>query len=74
LGCFVNLPIALDEIYLNSSAVGKGSDLLGALVLSHHNGAMRKGFDKDHHLVGSHPKVIGNFFVIKCFPSLLIDA
>jgi hypothetical protein len=31
-GCFVNLPVALDEIYWSSTTVGKGSDLLGALV------------------------------------------
>jgi hypothetical protein len=29
--CFVNLPVALDEIYRSSTVVGKGSDLLGAL-------------------------------------------
>jgi hypothetical protein len=72
-GCFVDLLVALDEIHRSSSAVGKGSDCVGALVSSHHNGAMREGFNNDQHLVGSHPKAVGKCFVVECLASLLID-
>jgi hypothetical protein len=58
-GCFIDLPVALDEIYQSSTAVGKRSDLLVALVPSHCNGATKECFSKDHHLVGSHPKAFG---------------
>jgi hypothetical protein len=73
-GCFVDLPVALDEIYLSSTAVVKSSDLLGALGPSHCNGATREGSNKDHRLVGSHPKATGKCLVVKCLASLLIDA
>jgi hypothetical protein len=39
-GCFIDLSVALDEIYRTSTAVGNGSDLLCALVPSHCNGAI----------------------------------
>ncbi len=73
-GNFVDLPVALDEIYRSSTVVGEGSDLLGALIPSNCNGAPRDCFIKDHHLVSSHPKTISKRFVIKCLASLLIDA
>ncbi len=73
-GCFIDLPVALNEIYLSSTAVGKGSDFLGALVPSHCSGAMRDCFDEDHRLVSSHPKTASKSFVVKCLASLLIDA
>jgi hypothetical protein len=66
--------MALDEIYQSFTAVGKGSDLLGALVQSHRSGATREGFNKDHRLVSSHPKSNGKCLVIECLASLLIDA
>jgi hypothetical protein len=64
-GYFVDLPVALDEIYRSSTAVGKGSDILGALVPSHCNCGMRECFDKDHRLVSSHPRTVSKSFVIK---------
>ncbi len=73
-GCFVDLPIALDEINRSSTAVGKGSDLLCALVPSHCSGATRDCFNKDHRLVSSHPVTASKSFVVKCLASLLIDA
>ncbi len=73
-GCFVDLPIALDETYRSSTTVGKGSDLLGTLVPSNCNGTARECFIKDHRLVSSHPKTISKCFVVKCLASLLIDA
>jgi hypothetical protein len=73
-GCFVDLPVALDEVYQSSTTVGKGSDLLGAFFLSHHNGTIREGIYKDYHLVGSHPKAIGKCFVVECLASLLREA
>ncbi len=73
-GCFVDLSIALDEIYWSFTAVGKGSDLLGALVPSNCNGAAREGFNKNQRLFGCHPKAIGKYFVTKFLASLLIDA
>ncbi len=68
---FIDLPVALDEIYLSST---EDSDLFCALVPSHCNGATRDCFDKDHHLVSSHPKTARKSFVLKCLASLLIDA
>jgi hypothetical protein len=53
--------------------VGKGSDMLGAFVPSHHDDGTREGLDKNHQLVGNHPKVVGKCFVIECLVSLLID-
>jgi hypothetical protein len=73
-GRFINLPIALDEIYRSSTVVREGSDLLCALALSNCNGRTRDCFDKDHHLVSSHPKTASKSFVIKCLVSSLIDA
>jgi len=73
-GCFVNLPIALDKIYWSSTTVGKGSDLIGALILSHHSAANREGFYNNHCLVGSHPKVVSKGLVVDCLASLPIYA
>ncbi len=73
-GHFIDLPVAFDEIYRSSIEVGKGSDLLCALVLSQCSGTTRDCLNKDHHLVSSHPKTISKSFVLKCLASLLIDA
>jgi hypothetical protein len=73
-GRFVDLPVALDEIYQSSTAFGEDSDLLCALVSSNCNGVTRDCFNNDHHLVSSHPNTARKSFVVECLASLLIDA
>jgi hypothetical protein len=65
------LAIALDDVDLASSAVGKQGDLPGALIPAHHCWATVEGFDKDDCLVGGHAKAIGKCFVGECFAPLL---
>jgi hypothetical protein len=63
-GRFINLAVLLDDVNSLAWAVCEGGDLLGTCVLSHPGGATSEGFDKHHHLVGSHPKTIGKCLVI----------
>jgi hypothetical protein len=67
----VDLAIALDDVDLTSSAVGKHGDLPGALVPAHCHGRTVEHFNKDDCLVRGHGKAIGKGLAVKCFAPLL---
>jgi hypothetical protein len=63
----IDLAIALYDVDLTSSAIGKSGNLPCALIPAHCSGATVEGFDKDDCLVGGHSEAIGKCLVVKCF-------